>query len=105
MAKLQKYEPPEKPAHGPTELHAIADPETKALAAIKLDEYATTLGREARTFRDEGIRAMKEAGIPMPEIARRLRLSLGLVKAATPPRPLPPANAPKTAPRKEGSRS
>ncbi len=81
MAKQQQYEPPEKPTHGPADIHAMTDPQAKALAAIRLDEYAGMLGKDARAFRDHGIRAMKAAGIPMPEIATRLGVSLGTVKA------------------------
>lgn len=81
MVKQQKYEPPVKPPHGPQDLSIIGEPELKAAAAILLDSYAAALGRDARMFRDQGIRAMKSNGVPMPEIARRLGVSLGTVKA------------------------
>lgn len=81
MVKQQKYQPPGKPAHGPVDLNTMPEGEGLALAAIKLDEYAGQLGKDARMFRDRGIRAMKKAHVPMPEIAKRLGVSLGTVKA------------------------
>jgi hypothetical protein len=82
VVKQQRYEPPAKPPTGPVDINTMTDPEAKAKAAINLAAYAGLLGKDARRFRDDGIRGMKAAHIPMPEIARRLGVSLGTVKAA-----------------------
>ena len=80
MVKQQKYEPPERPALGPVDLNAMPEGEGLARAAIELDKYAGLLGKDARMFRDRGIRAMRDAKISMPKIAKRLGVSLGTVR-------------------------